>query len=389
MYFYLITSRNLIAIILFPLLLVSCDFQKKQASLTLQDSLVLQIDKPIPHFCPAMFYYEKNGIRYLFVDDKLNKEIRLFNLGAGKEIEPIPVCDTGINSIPHHLGFLVKDLDSIYLPGANQHLFCINRNGKIIKKIDFSALSREYPLLTVACSISRFTKGAVIIGNEIFFLQEDTRKNYFSRKPSDYRFLFKYNVKNDSFGISPISLPDNFWDEGKREMSIFLTYNELQKVFVFGSMYSDKIYLSNDGKKITKTYHSRSKAIQEYFLYSPENNLNSENYFYSLCKYSYNVGLIWDPYNKIYYRFVWPGMKDLSINQRELISQVFNCFPTFTIDILDKDFNTLGSYPLPKNKYNWNNYFLTKDGLFLAENDSTDKKNNTWTFHLFKVRFHS
>jgi hypothetical protein len=43
---------------------------------------------------------------------------------------------------------------------------------------------------------------------------------------------------------------------------------------------------------------------------------------------------------------------------------------------------------LPEYRYNWNNYFLTKEGLFLAESNSAkDRENSTWTFHLDRVKF--
>ncbi len=371
------------------MLIASCHHPGNYASLTLQDSVIIQLNKPIPHFCPAMFYYEKKGSKYLFVDDKQYREIRIFDFLLRKEVESIPLRDTGQNAIPYHFGFAVKDPDSVYLPTADQCLYCLNRNGDIIKKIDFSALSQKYPLLTVAESISRFTKGAVILGNDIFFLQKDNRNFYFNHKPSDYHLLFRYNVKNDAFSLSPLSLPDDYWDKGKKEMSVFLTYNDVQKSFVFATRFSDKIYVSIDGKNISKTFYSRSPAIIEYYSFSPVDDLKSKDYFYSLCKYSYNVGLIWDPYNKLYYRFVWPGVKNLNKNQAELISRIYNNFPNFIIEILDQEFNILGSYTLPDNKYNCNNYFLSKEGLFLAVNNPSDGKQNlSWTFHLFKVHLH-
>jgi hypothetical protein len=369
------------------LFLVSCNMSRNQIYVNFQDSLEIQTSKPIPDPCLAMFYFEAGASKFLFADDRENQEIRVFNLNSNREVESIHLSDTGVNSIPFHFGFIIKNLDSIYLPGSDHKLYCINRNGDIIKKIDFSSIVMKYPQFTTPLSLSRFTKGAIIINNEIYFLQHDSRKNYFYHKPSDYHFLLKYDIKNDSFGISPISLPDNFWKDGKREMSILLTYNNLQKVLVFGTQYSDKIFISNDGTTITKTYRSKSKSIWQYFPYSPPDNLSGQEYIYSLCKYSYNVGIIWNPYKRIYYRFVWPGMQSLKINQRSLIDEIFENFPTFTIDILDNEFNILGSYSLPNKKYNWNYYFITKDGLYLGENKSSkDKIGHNWVFHLLKVQ---
>lgn len=379
--------------VVFVLLFVNntCIFHEKNYQLILKDSVVFYINKPIPEFCVAMFYYEKGKQKFLFVDDRQNHEIRVINMNTNKEIDPIPLPDTGIISIPYHFGFVIKNLDSIYIPGSNYYLYCIDQQGNINKRIDFSELSIKYPLLTPICSISRFSKGAIILGNEIYFLQNDSRKFYTSSyKPSDYHFLLRYDTKTDSIGISPISIPDAYWNNGEKQMSIMMTYNTLKKRFVFGTMYDDFIIESKDGKRITKTYHSKSKSIKDFFSYNPKDNLNSEDYFYTLCKSSHNAGLFWDPHKMIYYRFVWPGVEDLKVDQHERISEMLNCFPTFTVEILDQNFITIGSYKLPEHKYNLNNYFLTEKGLYLARNQSLkDERNLKWTFHLFKVIDHN
>jgi hypothetical protein len=379
-----VKGRDLILTAL--LLLTSCVNSGRQVSIDVADSIVLRANRPLPNVCLSSFCYEKGTSSYLFFDDKSNREIRIFDLNSQQELESIPIRDTGVNSIPYYSGFTIKSLDTIYLPVPDHKLYCINRKGEILKIIDYSSCLQQYPLLTAPLSISRFAKGAVIKGSEIYFILHDSRRFYFSYMPSDYHFLLKYNLKNDYVEISPISMPDNFWKDGKREMSVSMTYNDLQNTLVFGTQFSDIIYISKDGSTIDRTYHSRSKSVWKYFSSTPDDSLESQNYFYSLCKYSYNVGLIWDRYRKIYYRFVWPGMKDLDIKQTSRISEIINNFPTFTIDILDDDFNMIGSYPLPDNKYNWNNYFITKEGLFLAVNESSkDRINHQWVFHLLKV----
>lgn len=376
-----------LAVTLLLTLFVSCNLPRQRAALILHDSITFQVRKPAPDFCPAMFYHENNGRGYLFADDRNNREIRLFCLDSAIEVDPIPVRDTGANAIPYHFGFVVWNMDTLFLPGSAHNLICINRNGEILKQVDFSALSKTYGALSVATSASRFTTGAVVLDNEIFFIQKDSRKNYSERKPSDYRFLFRYNVRSDSFTLSPISLPDDFWKDGKQQMALFLTYNDLQKCFVFGAMYSDNIYVSHDGKSISRSLQSRSKAIREFFPYSPANEGTSEDYLSALYHYSYNVALLWDPDKKIYYRFVWPGVPETEKDQPERGDRDFNNFPAFTIEILDLNFNTIGTFTTPENMYNWNNYFLTKDGLYLAVNSSArDSEQKKWKFHLFRLQ---
>lgn len=368
---------------------ISCNVPRQKASLLLHDSITLRVQDPVPEFCPAMFYHEEDNRHYLFVDDRNKKEIRLFCLDSAVELAPIPVRDTGRNAIPYHFGFAVWSRDTLFLPGSGQNLLCINRKGEIIQQVDSSSLARTYDALSVATSASRFSTGAVVLGDEIFFLQKDTRKNYSGRNPSDYRFLFRYNVRRNEIELSTISLPDDYWEDGKRQMALFMTYNDEQKCFVFGSMYSDKIYISHDGENISKCLRSRSKEIREFFPYCPATEQTNEDYLTGLYHYSYNTGLLYDPVAKIYYRFVWPGNPASEEDQGEFGQMDLNNFPTFTIEILDLEFNTIGSFTTPRYRYNWNNYFLSKEGLYLAVNPSNkDKQKKTWTFHLFQPNFH-
>jgi hypothetical protein len=366
---------------------VSCNSPAKHVSLILQDSIVLHADHPIPDLCLAMFYFEKDGRQFIFADDRSAREIRVFNLDSSKEIEPVPLFDTGLNYIPYYFGFVVKDPDSIYLPVADYKIYCINRKGIITKKTDYSVLGKKYPVMSYSSSISRFSKGAVIKGDEIYFLQGDSRRYYFSYKPSDYHFLLKYNMKAGSAEITPISLPDNFWENGKKEMSLLMAYNSTDNEFAFGAQYSDKIFTSRDGNSIKGTFSSKSKSINEYYPYTPVDNLPANKYFSSLYSYSYNIGLAWDPYNQVYYRFVWPGMKQADVPINEDTYTSLNSFPAFTIDILDNEFRTIGSYPLPAGRYNSNHYFISKNGLYLAVNPSQkDSLTHQWVFHQFKLR---
>jgi hypothetical protein len=379
-------SKRILAILLL-LSLVSCINPGRKAVLEIQDSIVLKARRPIPNFCLALFYYEKGKRGYLFADDKPNKAIRLFDLDSQTELDSIPLRDTGVNPIMYHYGFVVKDPDTLYLSVPDHYLYCINKKGELLKRIDYSGLKKKYPLLSIAVAGSRFSKGAVIRGNDIYFLQHDSRKNYFGHLPSDYRFLMKYDCKTELFSILPLSVPDKFWKDGKREMSLFLTYNNVKNEFVFGTQYSDAIYTSKDGLTLDETYHSRSHAIREFFPYTPPDDLPQGKYFYSLCSYSYNLGLIWDPYRKIYYRFVWPGVTDLDSTQSERISAIINNLPTFTIDVLDDDFNTIGSLSLPNNKYNSDHYFITEKGLYLGVvNTKGEGEPYRWVFHRIGIK---
>lgn len=80
-------------------------------------------------------------------------------------------------------------------------------------------------------------------------------------------------------------------------------------------------------------------------------------------KSSKNLGIYFDPYKNLLYRFGWPGEE---ISKDEDPMQFSSTSPFFTISIYDpSDFSLIKEFSLPRNIYLAHHYFVNEKGLNL------------------------
>ena len=75
------------------------------------------------------------------------------------------------------------------------------------------------------------------------------------------------------------------------------------------------------------------------------------------CKQDFYTAIRYDKYRKVYYRFLWKGIKNASIHSK------LDDKP-FAVIIMDENFNYLGETEIGTGKdWNWWNSFVTSEGL--------------------------
>ncbi|WP_373400475.1 hypothetical protein V8V91_13115 [Algoriphagus halophilus] len=75
------------------------------------------------------------------------------------------------------------------------------------------------------------------------------------------------------------------------------------------------------------------------------------------------MGIYFDPYKNLLYRFGWPGEE---ISKDEDPMQFSSTSPFFTISIYDpSDFSLIKEFSLPRNIYLAHHYFVNEKGLNL------------------------
>ena len=96
-----------------------------------------------------------------------------------------------------------------------------------------------------------------------------------------------------------------------------------------------------------------------------------------------NLGIAYDPYKNLLYRFGWPG-DDISGDKDAM---KFGYTPRFfTISIYHgTDFQLLSEFILPKNTYLSHHYFVSERGLnlFPMHPDNAEFNENELTIHTF------
>lgn len=434
-------SRYFFSALLFFLYFLLCSCSNHQhisdLKLSLTDSVSFHLDINNTTQTGALFYHEENGRRYFVYQDYSRKYIRVFDIDSYEKILDIPLPDS-----VHVLGFFMKKFDSIYLPVDGYKILLIDKGGNLIKAIDYYYLLKTYPYMNNVTSQSRFTVEAVSIGRDIYFIQGSSQLNYVKNSSvSDYRFSVRYNTFSDSVNLMNITLPEDFIQDGLKQFDLSMSFNG--KRFIYAPLYSHDIFLSRNNNSIFKRYTVKSKFVthlndyypfdstedvqefkqriyDEVYAHSkipnriiPEPLFNAlpdplfsevkippkkhqprgrkyptwEEAAYLNCTSHQYIGLLWDKYRHVYYRFFWPGVDSTEAAHREALVKIFpSNFPNFGIMVLDEKFRVIDEIVLPKNIYTWDKYFVAKEGLYLSADYPDNLPNRKiWAFHIYKL----
>jgi hypothetical protein len=397
--------------------------------LSLTDSVSFHLDINNTTQSGAVFYHEENGRSYFVYQDNSRNYIRVFDIESHEKVLDIPLPDS-----VHVLGFFMKKIDSIYLTVDGYKILLIDKGGNLKKTIDYYYLFKSYPYLGIVTSQSRFSAEAVFIRNYIYFIYSSDQKNYVKNSsPSDYRFCVRYNTFNDSVTLMKIALPRDFLQDGLKQYDLSMAFNG--KRFIYAPLYSHDIFLSRDNNSIFKRITAKSKYvnhlnnyypfdstedIKEYIqriydevyehskisnrivpeplfdeVKTPPKNLHPlgrkaptwEEAAYLFCTSHQYIGILWDKYRHVYYRFFWSGIDSVEAENKERLVKIFpSNLPNYGIMVLDEKFRVIDEIVLPKNIYTWDKYFVAKEGLYLSADYPDNFPNRKiWTFHIYKL----
>lgn len=113
----------------------------EMGSLLLIDSLRLPLDPSCSASSAGMVYFEENGKEWLYFFNEKKSDIRVFDLQTERQTDIIPIHRSGPDYIPPgFLGFHPWSSDSILVPAFNNTLYLIDREGKVLQKIDYGQL---------------------------------------------------------------------------------------------------------------------------------------------------------------------------------------------------------------------------------------------------------
>jgi hypothetical protein len=96
-----------------------------------------------------------------------------------------------------------------------------------------------------------------------------------------------------------------------------------------------------------------------------------------VCKTDLYAGIKYDKFRKVYYRFLRKAIPDAT-RETNLKDK------PISVIIFDENFNYLGETTLGASRnYNWQNSFVTENGLNIEYNDDTDTKEDHLTLKTF------
>ena len=319
---------------------------------------------------------KKEWLYFLGRENKILK----YDLSDEKLTEQIEIQQRGPDEVGIATGFRVIRLDSIMVTSKfSKKLYFLNRKGRKIYTIPFGNDTLNPSTTRCNQMVSIFTdRDALYIPQSI-----EGNWNYLPIKEFEkYRTTLKIDINSGKLTKTGMALP--FKSSEYKMKSMEYSVVKIEKGYLYSFSGSDNIFLTKDFEKF-KVYSCRSSNVYGELA----NYLGSEDVQKIMrkqvqsCSYG---NLVWDPYRKLVYRFYQIGVKDLKANDD--LFNIRNYPPSFGIMVLDQNLNIIADQILSHDKYFFNNYFVSREGLFLSINHPSNPNMdyNYLSFELITIK---
>lgn len=328
------------------------------------DTICLPIDNSTYYESKAIFQFEENGHEYLsFLNEKSDYKVHIYDLNTKQVIKTIRLQEEGKNALTSVNGCYPLSLKHFLITTWSGIFGIINERGEIENKNSFWKDSINFHAFDHICCMSYTYRPAIIKDSVLYFSQSLLK---YPRKKDEWDKIpiFAYaNLCNGELGWTGLRYPSIFnrdeIDYIMYDPEISYTYTGKEVVVSLGQY--DSIFVSSDFKH-KKAYNAQSR-------YLPHIRPISQNLQIDLFKTVHDRGLqphyhhlMYDKYRKVFYRFALMPNE----NRKPFSS---NPHQSFSIIILNKDYEIIGETKFPGNTYAYHLCFIGKKGLYISENN--------------------
>ena len=351
--------------------------------LTATDSICLSIDEHTHYESKSIFQFEENGHEYLsFLNEKASYKVHIYDLDTKQVIKTIHLQKEGRNAMPSTNGCFPLSSKHFLITTWNGVFGIINEKGEVENKNSFWKDSVNFHAFDHICCMS-YTYRPAIIKDSILYFSQSLLKYPRKKDEWDKIPIFAYaDLHKKKLGWTELRYPSIF---NKDEIDYILydpeisyTYTGKEVVVSLGQY--DSIFVSSDFKH-KKAYNAKSH-------YLPHVRPVSQNLQIDLFKTIHDRGLqphchhlMYDKYRKVFYRFALmpdDNIKPFSNNPHQ----------SFSIIILNKDYEIIGETKFPGNTYAHHLCFVGKKGLYISENNENNPQfdENKLVFRCFTLQ---
>lgn len=327
---------------------------------------------PQPQY--TQLYQDSSDKRKFTFLNTYTNSIYFYDYETAEYIREISYDKEGPNGIQRPMGYLIKNLDSIYIfDQLTNSLILSNDDGKVKNKIsligdkdpkntEWSLSYPQYYPLTVAPLIET-PQELLFTGMYAWAIPDSLLEKF--------HFTSRIDLSSSkvSFGHGyPATLygSEFNWDD-PIYTAVYSDLHPDGNKLIYSFPVSHDLYLANLDSSLYKTFYGGSNFAGT--ISSLEEKKSSPSHAemgVHIAGTDLYGGIKYDKYRKVYYRFLRNAMSDVSkdSNWKE---------KPLSVIIMDKDFNYLGETNIGTLKnYNWENSFVSKEGLnieYLHEND--------------------
>jgi hypothetical protein len=341
-------------------------------------------DNTAPKSPYIQIYEDSSGVRMLTLLNQYTNSIYFYNYETASYIKNIVYDKEGPHGILQIEGYYIKNEDSIYL--YNRPLIEIaltdsksHVNNRYILRSEVPNWPLYYPqyMLNTICPFIEINGKLILTGINPYSISDSLINKFKFTASIDIKngqIEYHYTYPKDLYG-SNANWDDPLYMQAYPELShtgeIIHSFPMSHNIYLtkWGSESSRKVYA---GSNVAKTIHSidavphrmSEKTIVTHYL---------QQDLYKAIRY--------DPYRKVYYRFMLQGIPDASLGTSVEKKPV-------VIIIMDEQFNYLGESIIGTGEeWNWKNAFVTHEGLNIEYiEDITKDLNETYlNLKIFKI----
>ena len=349
------------------------------------NDLHFDIDDNTKYRFPSLFpYTDRTGKEYLTLMSHMNNEILFYDLLSGEYLFKVGLEKEGPDGVGIMMGYHIENLDNIYITSNLMGLSKIDTSGTKKQFIEYGETNNGHYIVPNFTSSSYIYAPAVVHCGKIFI----TQYPYQSSKISDTPVSVYIDTITSSSEELPFRYPNIIADEEYMETVISTNFSREfdKKQFIYSFFMDEKIYVTDIDTNEENIISAPSKYIKKlnFIKYSDDR----EMVYKQLLETSYYYNILYDKYRNVYYRFAIIG-SEISKNPDYSFFDIYtNGFISFSVIILDENFNIIGETLFPKYTYNPTIAFVHKNGLYISDshilNPSFDE--NTLSFKCFTLK---
>lgn len=347
----------------------SSRFIETDINLVAGDSIYFPIDEHTYYKSQSIFPFEENGHEYLsFLDAEYSQKIHIYDINNQELIKTILLQNEGPNGMNALSGCHPLNLNHFIITSWNGIFWLINDKGEIERTFNFWEKETNFQAFDHISFSSYPYKPAIIKDSILYFSQSLLRH---PRKKSDWdkipMFAFA-NLNTGEIGWTELRYPLIFGkDEDFKNIKLYdpeICYTHTDENVVISLGQYDSIMVSSDFKhKIS--YNAKSRHLAHAHPYLQDGQMDLFKNIQIQGKLPHYSHLIYDKYRKVFYRFALmpdDNIKPFSTNPHQ----------SFSIVILNKNYEIIGETKFPGNTYTYQLCFVAQKGLYISENNENN-----------------
>ena len=298
-----------------------------------------------------------------------------------------------IHKVQNGISYNIQSLDSIFILYENTNtISLISSEGLVINTWQFSQFinkhndnesSYEYTLVSMVRNPLKFYNNTFFINavrNDIILNNEENLRKYFETYP-------EIAININSYKINHIMLP---WPNNYQNSKEFFrdywpqtcTNKKGKIIYSFAKNHTLFVYDCST-KKIEK--HKTESSYFDNFNTYPVDKIGNMSYLkkYMVQESTYK-GVIYDDYNKLYYRIAWHPVHEYENEDGITVNELDD--KKWSIIVINENFEQIDEIEFNQEIYNYYYIFPTSKGLMIQNKRKTTTETRTIGFTLFQLQ---